>query len=669
MISSAILIPGLLVLNSIPLILLVFIRLKLAVTNIRSVFSYLIVAGMLWGNSTLLYRYDGWDETVRAFIIHVNFASAIVLANLFLVFFIQFTEQVALFRKPAFWILSGNTCVIAVLSFSDSLISSFEISPEKIRLHYGPLYTWFVISAVILEGYGMYLLIQSYRNARNELLRFQTKIVLKYALFTFALVLISNVAVPFLAKTSRYSFTGPFFALFFFLGVFRILFKGTRLYVVEILDKMLKEVPFQLQENILAVREFIQALKAAVLSPGEKSLRQIQFAGSDGQLLSISVGKNSISDKPVSAESGSKAGVIPQKWLTGFYDTLHLLQTDNRHLALALLKAESVIQGDWLTEFNGNLPERMRPAPEGSYCIKDFLPAVEKNIRDHRETYGVTMCAMSRAMFKQLSIATEYAAGNQWYVIEGESGTGKATLARAIHNYRLKPHELIEVSCQNANMDALTKRIEAIASLVQGGKTKRGILIRNLDFVPLNMVSVFSPLFNLDQEKAFLYITSAPDYLRNLEDASEALFHKLNQVRIEVPPLRRREEDLFHLIVYFTVEYATAMNINFTHISQSFMANARSLAWQGNIVELKNTIQREVLNNLPPILDTLHLTDSLALAAPGEVLTPLERAERKVILDFLRKNNFNKNRTRTELNITVNTLNAKIRKYGIELPA
>lgn len=656
MISAEFLIPALFLLNAMPVILLVLIRQKLDRESSRSIFAALVLFGMLWGNTTLLSRYDGWDSSARALILSFNFATAIVLVAIFFAFFVHFTENNRVFRSPVFWIILLNTAALVVASFTDLIAGPVDTSGGNFLVRYGKLYPWFVVSAVGVELYGLILIAQTYRQSQNELLKFQLRTILLYCVATFLLVNVMNILLPYLLKTSRYSIFGPYCALLFFVAVFRIQFRGPRLYALNMLRRLISAPYCRLQDNLLAIREFLRALETAIATPGEKTLSRVQFAGPAGEQMTLFLGKDALP-----AEALSPAGENPGT-------TLRLLEEDNRYLTQALIQAEGVIRQKWLSEVVDKIPVRESAAPTEGYRIDQQLPLIERNIAENVKKFGVEISSLSRIMSKQMNAIQDYAASEQLIVIEGEPGTGRTEMARAIHFYRTQKSDLAEIHCQNGNIAALARRIEEVSAAVKKSRRKTGVLIRNMDILPLEMVSIFTPVFDIAQEKMFLYITSAPDYLRNLEGLSDRLFHQLNQIRIQLPPLRRRDDDVVRLIYWYTARYSKKMNIPYTHISPGFLEEAKRLTWQGNITELKNTIQREILNNRPPLLSTFHLTDPHALAAPGQVLTPLERAERKVIVDYLKKNNYNKNRTRLELDITVNTLNAKIIKYGIELP-
>lgn len=656
MISAEFLIPALLLLNVIPLMLLVLIRLKLDRESSRSIFAALVLFGMLWGDTTLLSRYDGLDSSARALILSFNFATAIILVAVFFAFFVHFTENNAVFRSPVFWIIMLNTAALAGVSFTDLIAGPVDTSGGNFRVQYGKLYPWFIASAVGVELYGLLIIMQTYRRSQNELLKFQLRTILLYCVTTFLLVNVMNIVLPYLFKTSRYSVIGPYCALLFFGGVFHILLRGPRLYAMNMLRRLISAPYCRLQDNLLAIREFLRALETAIAAPEKKTLSRVQFAGPAGEQMTLFLGKDALPEEAI-PPAGEKGGT-----------TLRLLEEDNRYLSQALIQAESVIREKWLAEVVDNIPVREIAPPTEGYRIDQQLPLIERNIAENVKKFGVEISSLSRIMSKQMNAIQDYAASEQLIVIEGEPGTGRTEMARAIHFYRTQKRDSVEIHCQNGNIDALARRIDEVAVAVKKSRKKTGVLIRNIDILPLDMVSIFTPIFDIGQDKVFLYITSAPDYLRNLEGLSDRLFHQLNQIRIQLPPLRRRDDDVIRLVYWYTARYAKKMNIPYTHISHGFLEEAKRLTWQGNITELKNTIQREILNNRSPLLSTFHLNDPHALAAPGQVLTPLERAERKVIVDYLKKNNFNKNRTRLELDITVNTLNAKIIKYGIELP-
>src|SRR5262249_16283655 len=136
--------------------------LKLARQSIRTVFAALIILGMLWGNSTLLYRCNLFSEQTQLFFVRANFAVAILLVQVFLAFFVQFAEIREVFRGPVFIASAIINVGLAVCSFTDLVIPTLALTQDNVVIGHGPLYPWYLASALGLEGYGLFLMIRTY---------------------------------------------------------------------------------------------------------------------------------------------------------------------------------------------------------------------------------------------------------------------------------------------------------------------------------------------------------------------------------------------------------------------------------------------------------------------------------------------------------------------------
>lgn len=659
MITQQVLIPIVILLNIIPTILLILVYKKLSVQRISGLFSLLILAGMVWGNSTILYRYEGFDPATQGILIKLNFISATILAHFFFLFFIAFSEGQRLISKPVHIVLLLSTSAVILLCLMGQIVESFEIRSDVIRLHYGTFFPYFVGNALALELAGIFVLIRIFKRTTNELMKFQISVLLRYGATVFALVLLTNVVMPVILKTSRYSFIGPFLALFFFLAVFRLLFSGVHLFAMQVVRKMLQIPAFKIIENTLAFREAIFLLKSSLLSGA--GLRQVKFTLPDGTVIPISIG---VSGTGVSLQAEGSAVKIAD----GVKDTIQILENDNRHLALSLVRAETKLQEQWLTNVVKTLPTREMVVFDNSYALADYLPALEKNVQDNAETFSTGFCALSPVMNAVLARIQTLNITNDVVIFEGEPGTGKTTLARAANYYLTKSKKIIEISCQVGDIQFLTEQLEDVRTRVLNRKKCENILLRDVQNIPVHMFSMVEPLINAAAGRVVIYLTMTPEYLSELAANTPQLLHKLNQVKLQVPALRRRGDDILFLIIWYLSEFSKKSGARFTHVSKDFVQAVREQVWPGNIVELKNTLAREIISNRTPMLEKLHTSDRLALSAPGESLSPLELAEKRVITEFLRKNNYNKNRTRIELNITVNTLNAKIQKYQVWMP-
>ena len=264
-------------------------------------------------------------------------------------------------------------------------------------------------------------------------------------------------------------------------------------------------------------------------------------------------------------------------------------------------------------------------------------------------------------MVKLMRQADACAQSDRSVLISGETGTGRKLLARAIHYRRTGNKNLVQIACADQDINSLQKNIRATLAT-----SPAGILLTDIDTIPAEFLYVINELFEATQKKTQLYFTMHSDYEAALPDIPRKTFAYLDQLKLTTPPLRKRRDDIIPLLVLAASAAAQASNRDFRFISAESANQALAHSWPGNITDLQNTVHRAMLENKAPLVASLRLDSTLSLSGEESMLSPLEKAERRVISEYLRKNNYNKNRTRIELDITVNTLNAKIIKYGIK---
>jgi two-component system response regulator HydG len=154
----------------------------------------------------------------------------------------------------------------------------------------------------------------------------------------------------------------------------------------------------------------------------------------------------------------------------------------------------------------------------------------------------------------------------------------------------------------------------------------------------------------------------------------EDLYHRLNEFKVIVPPLRKRGNDILLFIDYFIKESNTALKRNVKQLSPEVLDVFRKYDWPGNIRELKNIVKRLVLlskgetaikEDLPE--EMLLDMEQPALPKEGTDLKALQESkERELILQTLKETKHNKSKTAKLLNIDRSTLYAKMQKYNIE---
>lgn len=176
----------------------------------------------------------------------------------------------------------------------------------------------------------------------------------------------------------------------------------------------------------------------------------------------------------------------------------------------------------------------------------------------------------------------------------------------------------------------------------------------------------------------------------------EDLYHRLNVISIELPPLRERKEDIPLLLEHFVKRYCDENAKPPRHFSQGAVKLLMDYDWPGNVREVENVIERAVVLStqelmdvdlLPKTVRTKEIVKGVRLQLdefipplPGEAgartgadnSTPslfqiMEEAERRVIIDMLERTNWNQTEAAERFQVPLSTLNQKIKRLGIEI--
>jgi transcriptional regulator with PAS, ATPase and Fis domain len=156
---------------------------------------------------------------------------------------------------------------------------------------------------------------------------------------------------------------------------------------------------------------------------------------------------------------------------------------------------------------------------------------------------------------------------------------------------------------------------------------------------------------------------------RNLEELikkgefREDLFYRVNVFPVNIPPLRKRKEDIQALAETFASKHG---RFKFTPAGKNALL---SYSWPGNVRELQNIIERAVILSAG---SELNITDALGKTSAeaessgnGGLESMVEAFEKKIIETSLKNNNYNQTKASKELQISRTTLQYKIQKYSI----
>jgi transcriptional regulator with PAS, ATPase and Fis domain len=152
----------------------------------------------------------------------------------------------------------------------------------------------------------------------------------------------------------------------------------------------------------------------------------------------------------------------------------------------------------------------------------------------------------------------------------------------------------------------------------------------------------------------------------------EDLYYRINVMNIQLPPLRNRKDDLPILVNYFIESFNTKFKRNIKHFSSSAFDILMEFNWPGNIRELENVIEHCFVLCNSEIIQVEHLPKKLRQFDVQSVSTNLksslsniQKFEKEVIINTLKKHNGNKVKTASELNIHPTTLWRKMKNFGI----
>ncbi len=286
---------------------------------------------------------------------------------------------------------------------------------------------------------------------------------------------------------------------------------------------------------------------------------------------------------------------------------------------------------------------------------------------------------------------------NATVLLRGESGTGKTLVAKALHyNGKRKEKPFVVVNCSALPETLLESELFGHEKGAFTGATERkvgrfelaegGTLF--LDEIGEISHSVQVKLLNVVQERSFQRLGSSKSIEcdvrlvaatnRDLENAviekkfREDLYYRLNVFPVYMPPLRERRTDILLLAEFFLDKYTRENGKAIRRISTSAIDMLIQYHWPGNVRELQNCIERAVLICDDDSIKGIHLPPTLQVAEESSPEKPLsltaavERFEKDLIIEGLKKNNGNQTKTAKFLDTSLRIINYKIHQYSID---
>ncbi|MEN6327174.1 MAG: sigma 54-interacting transcriptional regulator [Syntrophomonas sp.] len=301
------------------------------------------------------------------------------------------------------------------------------------------------------------------------------------------------------------------------------------------------------------------------------------------------------------------------------------------------------------------------------------------------------------------SMAQQLSNTRSTILITGESGTGKELFAQAIHNNSGKEGPFVRVNCAALPENLLESELfgydeGAFTGAKKGGKPGKFELAKGgtifLDEIGDMPIAMQTKLLSVLQERTIervggtipipIQVRVIAATNRDLEkmvarrEFRDDLYYRLNVVRVNIPPLRKRMEDLPLLIGDLISRINSQLKTNVTDISDKALNLLSNYAWPGNVRELENLLERAV--NLAVLkrerqLDCIHfpslfegsgedMSDDILLDNLGDAV---EKLEKITIERVLEKTGNNKTQAAKILGLNKSVLYRKMKKYMIAM--
>jgi len=319
------------------------------------------------------------------------------------------------------------------------------------------------------------------------------------------------------------------------------------------------------------------------------------------------------------------------------------------------------------------------------------IEALKKEITD-KYTFE-DIISKNNEIQKIFNILPDIAESDATVLIEGPSGSGKELFARALHNLsprRDKPYIIVNCGVLPDNLfeselfgymkgaftDAVRDKPGRFA-LAEGGT----IFLDEIgDISGISQVKLlraiqekeYEPLGAVKTVKANVRVITATNkpLAKLVSDGKfrQDLYYRLNVVRMELPPLSRRREDIPLLVDHFIKLFNLKRGKKVSGVSDEVMRLLMHHTFPGNVRELENALEHAFVICHGNRIELEHLPLEMANPKTGAnppPTSPLDDAEAQALRDVLKRNNNNRTTTARELGIGYTTLWRKMKKFGI----
>ena len=278
-------------------------------------------------------------------------------------------------------------------------------------------------------------------------------------------------------------------------------------------------------------------------------------------------------------------------------------------------------------------------------------------------------------------------------LITGETGTGKTFVARLIHKLSGRKGPFVSINCAALPENLIEEELfgHKKGAFTGAVKDKRGLFevadegTLFLDEIGDMPLLLQSKLLSVIDEKKIRRIgdvvyrntgtriiaatNSDIDQKASTGTFRKDLYYRLNVIRIHLPPLRDRKDDIPEIATYFIKKMSNGKPYR---ISEEELQGLCAYAWEGNIRELRNVIERAIIisngynvqpSKLLDVSSTRRKPEVMFPVAP-ETVIPLKDLERDYILKVLDSNEGNISKTARDLGMSLSTLKRRLKSFG-----
>jgi len=297
-----------------------------------------------------------------------------------------------------------------------------------------------------------------------------------------------------------------------------------------------------------------------------------------------------------------------------------------------------------------------------------------------------TIIGQSTGMLKVKQAIKTAAEVDSAVLISGETGTGKELVARAIHESRAGQNGVfVKIDCGTLSSSLIESELfgHEKGAFTDASQDKKGLVeiaaggTLFLDEIGNLPVDLQPKLLRLIEESTFrrvggvkdisvnirIIAATNADLIENINKSSfrEDLYYRINVIPIQLPPLRDRGNDVILLAQSFLQQFAVELKRTVQGFTEEGIAKLHQHDWDGNIRELRNTIEREIIFNKNPWVSMTSLTrDQPEKPNHKFPLVSLKEMERSYIKQVLTRVNNNKSKAARILEISRTTLRDKL---------